>query len=174
MDNGADVINLSLGGPVATTAVRSALQYAERHGVLVAAASGNEGRSNPDYPARYSSSLPNVISVGAYDNESRIAGFSNGVSSSDDVQVDAPGVAIFSTIGDGQYTRLSGTSMATPHVAGLAALALSANPDLTAHDLRPLVVDGTDRDVAGSDSHEGVNAAHTVARALALAAERFA
>jgi subtilisin family serine protease len=83
------------------------------------------------------------------------------------VQVDAPGVSVYSTYINGQYGRLSGTSMATPHVAGLAALALSANPSLTAAELRALIVEGANRTIGGSDSEGGINAALTVALAAA-------
>jgi subtilisin family serine protease len=163
-DNGADIINLSLGGSFSSV-ILSAIEYAMQLNVLVVAAAGNEYASAPGYPARFAASLSNVISVGAHSSSNAIASFSNDVGSSGAVQVDAPGVGVYSTYVDGRYTQLSGTSMATPHVAGLAALALSANPNLTAAQLRNLIVAGADRTISGSDSQGGINAAATVAMA---------
>jgi subtilisin family serine protease len=162
--NGADIINLSLGGGYSSS-ILSAIQYAQQHNVLVVAAAGNESATVPGYPARHSATLSNVISVGAYGSSNTIASFSNHVGGSGAVQVDAPGVGIYSSYLGGGMASLSGTSMATPHVAGLAALALSANPNLTASQLRTLIVDGANRAILGSDSRGGVNAAVTVALA---------
>jgi subtilisin family serine protease len=105
--------------------------------------------------------------VGAYSSSGALASFSNRVGSSGAVQVDAPGVGVYSTYIDGRYGTLSGTSMATPQVAGLAALALSANPSLTAAQLRTLIVNGANHSISGSDSRGGINAAITVALARA-------
>jgi Subtilase family/Bacterial pre-peptidase C-terminal domain len=163
---GADIINLSLGGGFSST-ILAAIEYALQFDVLVVAAAGNESASAPGYPALFSASLSNVISVGAYSSSGVIASFSDHVGSSGAVQVDAPGVSVYSTYMGGQYGRLSGTSMAAPHVSGLAALALSANNNLTASQLRTLITDGADRTIVGSDSFGGVNAALTVALAAA-------
>ncbi len=170
VDNGAQIISMSLGATSTSGQMGSALRYAQQHGVLVVAAAGNDGAAQPDWPARYSASLDNVLSIGAYDSSLRHASFSNSVGSSGAAQVDAPGVNVYSSLPDGRYGRLSGTSMATPQVAGLAALALSANPHLTAAQLRTLIVEGANLSVAGSDSAGGVNAAVTVAQALRLGA----
>mgnify|MGYP002623883346 FL=1 len=164
--NGADIINLSLGGGFSSV-IHSALQYAQQLGVLVVAAAGNEYSSTPSYPARFSAALNNVISVGAHNSSNRIANFSNDVGGSGAVQIDAPGVSVYSAYHGNRYARLSGTSMATPHVAAMAALALSANPSLTATQLRSAIVNGSDRTVSGSDSNGGINAALTVALAAA-------
>lgn len=165
-DNGADIINLSLGGALSSV-IQSAIQYALSRDVLVVSAAGNESASTPSYPARFSAALANVISVGAYSSSGALASFSNRVGSSGAVQVDAPGVGVYSTYIDGRYGTLSGTSMATPQVAGLAALALSANPSLTASQLRTLIVTGANDAIGGSDSRGGINAAVTVALARA-------
>jgi len=163
---GADIVNLSLGGGYSSV-LQSALQYAQQLGVLVVAAAGNESASTPGYPARFSSSLTNVLSVGAYSSSGTIASFSNDVGTSGAVQVDAPGVSVYSTYIDGRYTTMSGTSMATPQVAGMAALALSANHNLTAAQLRDVIVNGANHTIAGSDARGGINAALTVALAAA-------
>jgi subtilisin family serine protease len=164
--NGADIINLSLGGALSTV-IQSAIQFAQQLNVLVVAAAGNEYASTPGYPARFSATLSNVLSVGAHSSSNQIAAFSNDVGASGAVQVDAPGVGVYSTYAPDRYGTLSGTSMATPHVAGLAALALSANQNLTASALRTLIVNGANRVIGGSDARGGINAALSVALAAA-------
>ena len=165
-DLGADVINLSLGGGF-SQAVHAAINYANSLGSIVIAAAGNENAGQPSFPARLGSVLNNVVSVGAHNSSDRIAGFSNDVGSSNAVQIDAPGVSVYSTYAGGRFGSLSGTSMASPHVAGVAALALSANPDLTPAELRELLVEGVARQATGSDAIGIVNAATTVAYAAA-------
>jgi subtilisin family serine protease len=169
VQEGARIINLSLGGSFSTV-IQSAMEYARQLNVFVVVASGNESASTPSYPARFSSSMTNVLSVGAYDQNGQRARFSNGVGGSRSVQVDAPGSNIFSTLPGNRYANFSGTSMAAPHVAGVAALALSANPNLTPQQLRNQVVRGSSQAIAGSDSQGGINAAITVAMAKASAA----
>ena len=165
-EQGADIINLSLGGGY-SSAIQTAIDYAEGLGSFIVAAAGNEGASSPGFPARFSSIYDNVLSVGAHNNANQIAGFSNDVGTSNSVQIDAPGVGIFSTYVGGRYAFLSGTSMAAPQVAGVAALALSANPSLTPSELRDLLVGGTTTAAIGSDALGIVNAATTVAYAAA-------
>ncbi len=114
-DNGADVISLSLGSPNDSITLKEAVDYAWSKGVVVVAAAGNDGSSQPTYPAYYS----NAIAVAATDSDESKASFSNYGSW---VDVAAPGVNIYSTYTDNSYASLSGTSMATPHVAGLAGL----------------------------------------------------
>ncbi|MDE2491392.1 MAG: S8 family serine peptidase [Elusimicrobia bacterium] len=118
-DNGADVINMSLGGPSGSAAMERAVKYALSKGVVVVAAAGNSG-PNPDtvgYPAGY----PGVIAVAASDSNDQVADFSSRGSA---VAFIAPGVNVTSTVPGGGTATLSGTSMASPHVAGLAALAI--------------------------------------------------
>ena len=165
-DLGADIINLSLGGGY-SRAIDAAIEYAKSLGSLIVAAAGNESSSVPGYPARFSASDNNVISVGAFSSSSRLAGFSNDVGTSGAVQVDAPGVGIYSTYVGGRYASLSGTSMASPHVAGLAALTLSANPNLTSPELRSLLSEGVQGNAVGSDAIGKASASQTVAYAAA-------
>jgi hypothetical protein len=112
--NGADIINLSLGGGYSSS-IFSAIQYAQQRNVLVVAAAGNESAADPGYPAQHSATLNNVLSVGAHSSSNTIASFSNDVGSGGAVQVDAPGVSIYSSYRGGGTASLSGTSMATPH-----------------------------------------------------------
>lgn len=120
-DRGADVINMSLGGPFTSSTLSQATAYAIDRGVTLVAASGNQNSSNPIYPAAY----PNVIGVGATTQTDTRASFSNYGTF---VDVSAPGVAILSTVRDGGYQAWHGTSMASPIVAGVAALLVGQNP----------------------------------------------
>lgn len=165
VDNGADIINLSIGG-AENSAIRSALEYAGEHDVLVVAAAGNDRASTPSQPAIMSKALDNVISTGAFRESGERLSASNLVGSSGAVQIDAPGQAIRSTFVTAKYGYQSGTSMAAPHVAGLAALLLSANPSLSAAELRSIIVDSADPPAVGSDSAGRVNAVEALTLAL--------
>lgn len=131
---GAKVLSNSWGGYGYSKALAEVIQRAQKAGVLFIAAAGNDGRNNekePFYPASYN--IENIISVAAIDNRGRLANFSNyGLKT---VDLAAPGVNITSTTG-GSYDSFSGTSMATPHVAGGAALVWSREPQLTAVDVK--------------------------------------
>lgn len=165
VDNGAQIINLSLGGGNSQS-VYSALQYAEQNNVLVVAASGNESGGVPGYPAAHSASLSNVLSVGAYTSSDRIASFSNRVGGSGATQVDAPGQSIYNTFLGGGYGSLSGTSMATPFVSGVAALAWAANPTLGAGVIRNMLTQSVGAAVSGSDSLGRIDAAAAIPLAI--------
>ena len=127
-DNGARVINLSLGGAEDSQTLRAAIDYARSRGALVIAATGNTG-SAILYPAAYEP----VLAVAATDSNDRVADFSN---RGPQVDVAAPGVDIYSTWPwrDGYFTK-SGTSMAAPHVSGVAALIWARCPPLSAGDV---------------------------------------
>jgi type VII secretion-associated serine protease mycosin len=140
-DHGAKVINLSLGNYADANFLHDAIRYAFDKDVIIVAASGNDNTSQPGYPAAY----PEVLAVAATDENKNRASFSN---YGDYIDVAAPGVGIASTYPGNQYAALSGTSMASPHVAALAALIRSVNPTLkntevmdiirqTAEDLGP-------------------------------------
>lgn len=123
VDHGADVINLSLGNYQPSNVLEEAVRYAYKKNVVMVSAAGNDGSDQPTYPSAY----PEVLSVSAVDYDGNKASFSN---YGDYIDIAAPGVNIPSTYFNKQYAALSGTSMAAPHVTGLAALILSANPDL--------------------------------------------
>ena len=138
VDNGADVINMSLGGGSTNSAVQSALQYASSRGVIVVMAAGNEGAAQPGYPA--SNATTWGLAVGAVNSSNQMASFSNRAGSDSSMSyVTAPGVQVYSTLPNGGYGFLSGTSMAAPHVAGVVALMLNANPNLTDAQVRQII-----------------------------------
>jgi|Deesub1362B_J571_1020462.scaffolds.fasta_scaffold00189_30 subtilisin family serine protease len=116
-DDAAEVISMSFGGPSDVQSLHDAIAEAYNYGVVLVAASGNDGASSPSYPAAYSE----VIAVGATDSNDQVAGWSNR-----GVEVVAPGVDVLSTYPDDTYATLSGTSMATPHVSGVVALIQAA------------------------------------------------
>ncbi|MFL5896356.1 MAG: S8 family serine peptidase [Thermoleophilaceae bacterium] len=153
-DKGAKVISMSLGGGASTT-LQQAVQYAWANGgaggtVLVAAA-GNDGDSTLNYPAAYAE----VVSVAATDNKDQRASFSNANS---DVEIAAPGVNVLSTYNGStsSYTQLSGTSMATPHVAGVTAIIWDKYPTATASTIRSkLDASVDDLGAAGRDQSFG-------------------
>jgi subtilisin family serine protease len=123
-DQGADVINLSLSSPTYSSAWDNAVSYARAKGAVVVGAAGNTGVNEVRYPAGYAG----VIGVGATTSTNALASFST---RGCHVDVVAPGDDILSTLPDVAYDSMSGTSMATPHVAGLAALILGAHGDAT-------------------------------------------
>jgi hypothetical protein len=135
-DNGADVINLSLGGAYSSE-IEDAVQYATAKGSVVVMAAGNESASQPSSPANLANQWG--IAVGAVDRTNRMANFSNKASIPPLDYVVAPGVDIYSTTPGNTYSSFNGTSMATPHVAGVAALMLSANPNLTAAEVESIL-----------------------------------
>ncbi|WP_307794930.1 S8 family peptidase [Alkalihalobacillus sp. BA299] len=122
-DEQVRVISMSLGGPEDVPELHEAIKYAVNKGVSVVVAAGNSGDGNTNtneyaYPGAYEE----VIEVGAVDQLKNLAWFSN---TNDLIDVVAPGVNILSTIPNRRYARLSGTSMATPHVAGAVALIIA-------------------------------------------------
>lgn len=140
---GADVMNNSWGGGGESQALREAIERAEKAGILFVAAAGNNRNNNdlaPMYPASYKT--PNVVSVAAVDQRGRLASFSNYGQRS--VHIAAPGVDILST-GKTGYLEINGTSMAAPHVAGVAALLLAKEPSLTYQDLKSRILDTSEK-----------------------------
>jgi subtilisin family serine protease len=135
-DNGANIINLSLGGGFSSI-VEAAVQYATQKGSLVVMAAGNEGAAQPGFPASMATQIG--LAVGAVDSNKKMADFSNRAGVTPVKYVVAPGVSVYSTTPNNTYQSFSGTSMATPHVAAVAALILSAKPNLTPTQLASLI-----------------------------------
>jgi len=128
----SDVINMSLGGGGYDRGMDEAIQTANSRGTIVVAASGNDGIGKVSYPAAYSGS----IAVGSVTSNETRSSFSNYGS---ELDVMAPGSNIYSTIPNNRYVSMSGTSMATPHVAGVVGLMRSANPSLSVTQTRAIL-----------------------------------
>lgn len=138
------VINASWGSTSYSKALEDAIRAAGEQGILFVAAAGNNGTNNdrsPHYPSNYK--LPNVISVAALDNTDALTSFSNFGATS--VHIAAPGRDILSTWLGNQYREASGTSMAAPQVAGVAALILASEPDLKVPELRARILKSVDK-----------------------------
>lgn len=174
VDNGAQIINLSVGGPTVSNVEQAALDYARENGVLVIAASGNEGIELTDYGPGGSDS---VVTVGATHVDNRAAAFSN---FGDQVDIVAPGVDVLSlrarftdanfrpggdeayAVGDNvvgddrRYIRASGTSFSTPIVSATASLLMAKRPELSADEVRDLLLaTADDVDRPGRDPYAG-------------------
>jgi serine protease len=163
-DNGANVINMSFGtttSPIFLTALRDAIQYAASKDVVLVAASGNSSGATPLYPAAY----PEVIAVGATVYDGQLASYSNkgnevcapgGTATNADLNHDGyPDMILQNTFDPNTHATCSfgywffaGTSMATPHVAALAALVKSEDPSLTAAEIRQVIRDTADPSVS--------------------------
>lgn len=169
-DHGARVINMSLGGSSSSTPLKEACQYAFNKGAVLVAASGNDGQSSITYPAR----LPECIAVGAMNELSELASFSN---YGPEQEVIAPGVAIYSTALGNSYKEAQGTSMAAPEVAGVAALIFALNPNLSPSQTRAIIdVSAIDMGTTGKDDRFGyglVNAWRALELTRALLRQPF-
>lgn len=146
VDNGARVINLSLGGSVPSEVQQEALRYARDRGVVVVMAAGNDGLSSLRggkrvspliYPAGFATE--SGLAVGALNREQEIAEFTNRAGTSLLDYLVAPGEDIYSSLPINTYDFWEGTSMAAPMVAGVAALMLSANPNLTPEQVEQIM-----------------------------------
>ena len=171
-DNGADVINMSLGGGGDSKLMREAIDYAHSKGVVIVAAAGNEGLARASYPAMY----PNVIAVSAIGPDEKKTSYSN---YGEGVDIAAPGGATRSSQLDGilqetinprtpgqfQFQYFQGTSMASPHVAGVAALIKSQNRNLSPDQVWAALKASAQPVKGDEQNHFGagyLNAAHAV------------
>jgi subtilisin family serine protease len=167
IENDMDIINMSLGSSWYSATFEAACTRAIDAGIVVVAAAGNSGpgAETVGYPAKY----PGVIGVSATDSSNVIAYFS---SRGEGVDIAAPGVSIYSTYKGGAYTTMSGTSMASPHVAGVVALILT-QPDGNDGMWTPAEVEarleGTAQDL-GTDGPDLLYGAGLVRADLAVAA----
>ena len=150
VENGADVINMSLGTDDLSEALKAACDKAVSEGVIVVAAAGNDGSSKPCYPAAYES----VIGVGSLTSENLLAASSQ---YGESVYVTAPGAGVVSTDNtENGYKRSSGTSFASPEVAALAAMARSIDGSMNQDSFKKLLQETcTDLGEKGHDSLYG-------------------
>lgn len=148
-DAGAKVVNMSLGGGSSNQTENTAMNNFHNGGMLLVAAAGNDGNTAFSYPASYNA----VVSVAAVNSSGSLASFSQRNSQ---VELSGPGVSVNSTWNNGGYNSISGTSMASPHVAGVAALVWSNHPQCTAAQIRSaLNATAEDRGTAGRDNSYG-------------------
>lgn len=169
--NNADVISMSWGGPSYSATYQLIFDQAYAQGIVCVAAAGNSNSSSPMYPASYNY----IISVGATDQNDQKASFSNYGST---VDVMAPGVAIYSSLAgsNSSYGTMSGTSMACPLVAGLAAMLLACDPNLTPDDVENCIESSADDIYPLNPSYTGqlgagrINAANAIACVKAIIA----
>ncbi|MFY0518080.1 S8 family peptidase [Lysinibacillus sp. UGB7] len=136
IEQGADVINMSLGGYGESPLMKEAVQKAIDNGITVVAAAGNESTDNYSFPA----SFEGVISVGSTNERNKLSSYSNYGPS---VDVVAPGEDVYSTVHDekkgSSFVKFSGTSMASPVVAGVASLLKSKYPNLKPHEIEAIL-----------------------------------
>jgi subtilisin family serine protease len=138
---GARVISNSWGGGGRSELLNQAIQNAQARGVLVVAAAGNSSTDNDAFP-NFPSNYDGVVSVASTDVNDNLSGFSNYGRGT--VTIAAPGSNIFSTLTQGRYGFMSGTSMATPQVSGALALALSLHKSLSADEMKAVLCASTD------------------------------
>ena len=165
--NGADVINISIGGVAYNATYEATVNNAVAAGVVIVAAAGNRGTDAPSYPGDYSGTI-SVIATNSNNNRTSFSNYGN------EKDISAPGINIWSTFLDWTYSSKDGTSMASPVVAGVVALMLSKNPDLTPTQVKDILY-STATDVTstgvGWDQWTGygvVNAAAAVSGAADL------
>ena len=154
VDNGADVINMSLGGPIPQPGMEDAVNYAANNGAIVIAAAGNSG-SEEDGPCEdcvgYPAALENAVAISATTEDDEIAFFS---STGSQVELGAPGFEVLSSLADGEntYGKYSGTSMASPHAAGAVAALVGegASPEVAVSVLKNAA-----DDIGAPDDYQG-------------------
>ncbi|MGE7764366.1 S8 family serine peptidase [Peribacillus sp. NPDC096540] len=153
VQQGADIINMSLGDTHYSEALNKAVQEAYSKGILIVAAAGNEGDMGKSVQRVYPAAYSHVISVAATDSKDKRTSYSNYHST---VDIAAPGDYILSTLPGNRYGWMSGTSMATPMVAGVAALIWSNEPKLTKYEVEYRLYDSAlDLGTKGKDIYYG-------------------
>jgi len=157
-DNGANIINMSFSGPGSRT-LKDAIDYAYSAGVTLIASAGNDYGKYLNYPSGYNT----VLAISAFDHNDNKAYFTT---YGHWIDVAAPGVSIYSTYFDDTYATFSGTSMAAPHVCGVAGLILSNNPAFSNEEVRQVLrVSADDVSTLGWDEESGygrINAYNTL------------
>jgi thermitase len=170
VDQGADIISCSWGSSSDSQLIHDAVEYATSKGALVVAAAGNSGSSEKHYPAAY----PEVVAVTATNEKDKLASFST---YGDWVDIAAPGASVVSTFLWGTYVSMSGTSMACPHVAGVAALVWSEFRGMSNEQVRSqLFYSADDLGASGFDvyfGHGRVNARKAVVQSVSLLGSRI-
>jgi len=161
------VLNNSWGGGGYSQALQDAISAANNAGILFVAAAGNAANDNdasPNYPSNYD--IANVISVAAIDRNGNLASFSN--YGRNTVDIAAPGVSILSTVLGNSYSSYNGTSMATPHVSGIAALLSAYDPSLSVAALKSRILSTYKPlpTLAGATNSPGVASAYRAIRNL--------
>ena len=147
--SGSKVISMSIGGGSSSVTEENAFIAAVNAGMINIAAAGNDGNTSMSYPASYDS----VMSVAAIDSSKNLASFSQ---RNAQVEIAAPGVSVRSTVLNNGYQSMSGTSMATPHVAGVAALVWSRHSQCSSEQIRKaLTATAQDLGSAGRDNSYG-------------------
>ena len=139
-NNGARITSNSWGGGRANEGIKSAFENSTALHLMAAGNSGSDNDARPHFPSSYEGD--HIIAVAATDHKDNLANFSCYGATS--VDIAAPGVNILSTVNGGGYKSYSGTSMATPHVAGAALLVADANPGITNAELRERLLGGAD------------------------------
>ncbi len=145
INNGARILNNSWGGSGYSQSLNDALTYAYNRGLFIASAAGNYSTnddSSPLYPA--SLSIPSQMTVAATGSTDGLSSYSSYGSNS--VQIGAPGDNVESTYTGGGFAYLSGTSMATPFISGVAALILIESPQLTGYQVKQIIMNSVDND----------------------------
>lgn len=151
VDNGADIINLSLGGPEESPALTAALDYADQHGVYVTTTAGNEGQHRINWPGASAVGFNRVISVTSVNVDDHKSDFANFHAN---VEIAAPGHMVYGPYPDNGIAAWSGTSMAAPAVAGALALALAEQLDVSRGNLQAALLEESANHYRGGRNSE--------------------